>query len=104
MIFMTPNTIRRPAAMMKSMAAVVTASRATVSMVIPGREVRGGPLSASRDHRRSGLAGALRAGIDVRETLDHLHIAVSLDLAQIHGQRRMTLFVHLDRAAWALDR
>jgi hypothetical protein len=35
MIFITPNTIKRPDEMMKSRAAVVTASRATVSMLAP---------------------------------------------------------------------
>src|SRR5260364_37220 len=104
MIFMTPNTISRPAAMMKSMAAVVTASRATVSMVIPSREGRGGDAPPRRDHRRSGLARALRARIDVLEALDDLHAAVGLDLAEIHGQRRMALLVHLDGAARTLDR
>src|SRR5882672_12592912 len=134
MIFITPNTIRSPDEMMKSSAAVVTASRATVNMVSPGWCARGrcdwpraSKLSrhcerseAIQDHARdsgllrrfaprndglrpSRLRRALCARIDILEALDHAHRAVSLDLAEIHGERGVPLLVHLDRAARPVD-
>src|SRR5580700_2511761 len=103
MIFITPNTIRSPDEMMKSRAAVVTVSRARVSMLASGPDPRETGLPSRAILSCSGFRRALRARIDIGEGPDHLDAAVCLDLSEIHGQRRVPLLVHADGAARPID-
>src|SRR5580700_10705928 len=83
MILSTPKTISSPAATTNRIAAVVTTSSSRTTKLLQ--------------------LGALIAGIDVGEGLDHLHAAVRLDLAEIHGQRSVVLVSHIDRSAGPIE-
>src|ERR1700686_5044042 len=102
MIFITPNTINRPAETMKRIAAVVMMSRASVIMRA-NRIAAGGKKGVPSSRRRRSTSRlqvrALRARIDIGKALDDLHRAVGLHLAEIHGQRRVMLLRHIDLAA-----
>src|SRR5271156_1216092 len=102
MIFITPNTMSSPDEMIKSSAAVVTASSATVSMMAP-RQNRVRPSPSASRQLRSGFRWALRARVDAREGLDHLDTAIGLHLAEVHRERRVALLVHLNLATRPVD-
>src|SRR3984957_7792367 len=107
MIFITPNTINRPAETMKRIAAVVTMSRASVTMranrIEPGRK-KAVPSARRRRSTSRLQVRALRARIDIGKALDDLHRAIGLHLAEIHRQRRVMLLRHIDLAARTFHR
>src|ERR1700722_1378788 len=111
MIFMTPKTSNRPAATTYKMAAVLTMSRscATIRRDFFNRDSGiSFCLAASRPERRDAShhlieLRTLTARVHVLEGRHDVDSAIGLDLAEIHGERRMTLLVHLDQAARSLE-
>src|SRR5438552_3813908 len=104
MIFITPNTIRRPDDTINRIAVVVAISSKIVIMArYPG------PACGSQDwFRRQTVplrlqVRTLLARINTGKALDDLDAAITLDLPQIHAQWRMVLLRHHDRSARSLD-
>src|SRR5437868_10239263 len=94
MIFITPNTISKPAETMKRIAAVVTISSTSVIMIANrvGPRRKGALPSSRRRPSTSRLqVRALLARIDIEKALDDLYPAIGLHLPKIHRQGRVVL-------------
>src|SRR5262245_25709842 len=93
-----------PEATANRIAAVVTASsRRTPKAPCLSRIAGGAALTPPGTGLRRSEVRALLARIDVLEGADQLDAAVRLHLAEVHGERRMALLVHLDQAARSLE-
>src|SRR6266704_4531768 len=104
MIFITPNTIRRPDDTINRIAVVVAISNKFVIMARYPEPACGSRYWFPRQVIPLGLqVRALPAGINTGKALDDLNAAITLDLTQIHAQWRMVLLRHHDRSARSLD-
>src|ERR1700728_1544672 len=94
MILSTPNMANRPTETTNKIAAVVRMSRRSSMAGAKGSDLSRFPLSLLQIR-------TLIAGIDILEGRGDLDRAVALHLAEVHGERRVVLLVHHDRAARA---